>query len=235
VPAQLAIQEYPGMGLELGDMRLGNRDWCAVTEASPADGNSELWLRQPNSAPVRFAFRDQLKADAVAVVAELRKAGWRMEIVSGDRAAVVAPLARQIGISTWKADCRPDDKVRHLAGLAASGRKVAMIGDGLNDAPALAAAHASLSPVRAADVAQSAADFVFQGDGLAPVAATLTLARRVRRLILQNFTLALAYNLLAVPLALAGLVTPLFAAVAMSSSSLLVTLNALRLHGRGAP
>ena len=231
VPAQLQVQEHPGMGLQLDDMRLGNRDWCAVDEASPDDGNSELWFRQPDQAPVRFAFRDQLKADAVAVIGELQEAGWRIEIVSGDRAVVVEPLARQLKISNWRADCRPDQKVAYLRVLAATGCKVAMIGDGLNDAPALAAAHASLSPVRAADVAQAAADFVFQGETLAPVAMTLALARRVRRLILQNFSLALAYNLLAVPLALAGVVTPLFAAIAMSSSSLLVTLNALRLRG----
>lgn len=235
VAARLEMREHPGMGLELDGLRLGNRIWCQVDAASPQDGNSELWFRQPGQEPVRFAFRDQLKADAPAVIEQLQKAGWRIEIVSGDRAAAVEPLARQLGISQWRADCRPDEKVAHLRGLAQSGRKVAMIGDGLNDAPALAAAHASLSPARAADVAQAAADFVFQGDGLAPVATALILARRVRRLILQNFSLALAYNLLAVPLALAGFVTPLFAAVAMSSSSLLVTLNALRLHGRGAP
>ncbi len=244
VAAQLAVREHPGMGLELelasGPLRLGNRVWCEVDVASPDDGNSELWFRQPGQAPVRFAFRDQLKADALGVMETLRKAGFLIEIVSGDRAEVVEPLARRLKITQWRADCRPDEKVAHLKGLAQSGRKVAMIGDGLNDAPALAAAHASLSPARAADVAQAAADFVFQGEALAPVATALILARRVRRLILQNFSLALAYNLLAVPLALAGLVTPLFAAIAMSSSSLLVTLNALRLNalrlnGRGAP
>jgi P-type Cu2+ transporter len=235
VAARLEVREHPGMGLELDSLRLGNRDWCEVHIASPSDGNSELWFRQPGQTPVRFAFRDRLRADAPAVIEKLQKAGFRIEIASGDRAEVVEPLARQLNISQWRAACRPDEKVTYLHDLAQSGCKVAMIGDGLNDAPALAAAHASLSPARAADVAQAAADFVFQGEALAPVATALLLARRVRRLILQNFSLALAYNLLAVPLALAGLVTPLFAAIAMSSSSLLVTLNALRLHGRRAP
>ena len=238
VAARMEVREHPGMGLALGDLRLGNRAWCGVDVADRAgaeDGNSELWFHRPDQAPVRFAFCDQLKEDAAVVIDKLLKAGWRIEIVSGDRAAVVQSVARQLKIPKWRADCRPDEKVAYLQDLAAAGRKVAMIGDGLNDAPALAAAHASLSPAGAADVAQAAADFVFQGENLAPVATALTLARRVRRLILQNFSLALAYNLLAVPLALAGVVTPLFAAIAMSSSSLLVTLNALRLHGRGTP
>lgn len=233
VSAQLAVQETPGMGLEFDGQRLGNRTWCGVGAADAADvedGNSELWFAQPGRAPIRFALRDQIKADAVEVIGNLQKQGWHIEIVSGDRAAVVGPVAQALNISSWRADCRPDEKVAHLQGLAAAGRKVAMIGDGMNDAPALAAAHASLSPARVADVAQAAADFVFQGEGLAPVATTLTLARQVRRLILQKFSLALFYNLAAVPLALAGFVTPLIAAIAMSSSSLLVTLNALRLH-----
>ena len=232
VSAQLAVQEIPGMGLECNGLRLGNRAWCAVEGADVEDGNSELWFARPGHTPIRFALRDRLKADAVAVIGKLQKAGWQVEIVSGDRAAVVGPIAQALNVATWRADCRPDDKVAHLQERSAAGRKVAMIGDGMNDAPALAAAHASLSPARAADVAQAAADFVFQGEGLAPVMAALELSRQARRLILQNFSLALAYNLLAVPLALAGFVTPLVAAIAMSSSSLLVTLNALRLHLR---
>lgn len=235
VAPRLEVREQPGMGLALGGARLGNRVWCEIAAASPKDGNSELWFRETGQGPVRFAFRDRLKPDAPAIIEKLQKAGWRIEIASGDRAEVVEPLARQLKVSQWRADCRPDEKVAYLQDLAQSGRTVAMIGDGLNDAPALAAAHASLSPARAADVAQAAADFVFQGERLAPIAVTLLLARRVRRLIRQNFALALAYNLLAVPLALAGLMTPLFAAIAMSSSSLLVTLNALRLNARDAP
>ncbi|MBT5192976.1 MAG: heavy metal translocating P-type ATPase, partial [Rhodospirillaceae bacterium] len=126
VAARLEVREHPGMGLELDSLRLGNRDWCEVHIASPSDGNSELWFRQPGQTPVRFAFRDRLRADAPAVIEKLQKAGFRIEIASGDRAEVVEPLARQLNISQWRAACRPDEKVTYLHDLAQSGCKVAM-------------------------------------------------------------------------------------------------------------
>ncbi len=196
----------------------------------PATG-PELWLARPDREPVRFAFEDQPRDDAAGVIETLKDRGYGIELVSGDRSAVVAALAKTVGIEHWQAESRPRAKTERLSALAAVGRKPVMIGDGLNDAPALAAAHASMSPVAAADVSRAAADILFQGDALAPVIEALHVARRSRRLMVQNFALALGYNGLAVPLAMAGLVTPLIAAAAMSASSLVVTVNAFRLHG----
>jgi Cu2+-exporting ATPase len=138
-------------------------------------------------------------------------------------------VARRLGLADWQAECTPQQKVERLQALAGGGKRVLMVGDGLNDAPALAAATVSVSPSSAADISQTAADAVFQGDRLAPVLELLDVARRSGRLVKQNFALAFGYNALAVPLAVAGFVTPLIAALAMSGSSLAVTGNALRL------
>ena len=234
---EVAVTEHPGDGLEAvidGEtLRLGRRAWCGITEEAgeTEDGATmELWLAGPGRQARRFVFHDALRPDAAAVIAQLRAEGFRIELLSGDRAPVVAEVAAQLGIATWQADCRPADKIARLETLAAEGRRTAMIGDGLNDAPALAAAFASLSPAEAADVSQIAADMIFQGERLAPLAEALRTARRSRRLVLQNFTLAMVYNLIAVPIAVAGFVTPLIAAIAMSASSILVTGNALRLN-----
>ena len=138
--------------------------------------------------------------------------------------------AKSAGIATWGGGVRPDGKIAWLRDLSAAGSKVLMVGDGLNDAPALAAGHASLSPSTAADTSQTAADAIFQGERLAPILETIAVARKARAMSLQNFAIALGYNALFVPLAMAGYVTPLLAAIAMSASSIAVTGNALRLR-----
>jgi Cu2+-exporting ATPase len=231
------VRETPGHGLSLataaGEVRLGSRAWCGVSDDGGEPG-PELWLARPGRAPVRFGFADPLRPDAAQVVDALRRRGLGLVLLSGDRAATVAPLADALGIADWKAGCTPADKVDRLEALAAQGKRVLMVGDGLNDAPALASALVSLSPSSAADISQTAADAVFQGRILAPVLEVLVTARRADRLVRQNFALALAYNTVAIPLAVAGLVTPLVAAVAMSASSLVVIGNALRLGRRTA-
>jgi Cu2+-exporting ATPase len=189
----------------------------------------EMWFAMPGEPPCRLAFTDRPRADAKPVIERLHRRGYRLVLLSGDRPSAVAQLAGLLGIDDWRASCLPADKVEALNLLAGAGRKVLMVGDGLNDAPALAAGFASMSPASAAAVSQTAADLLFQGRLLAPVALALGLARGADRLVRQNFAVAIFYNVAAVPLAIAGMVTPLLAAVAMSSSSLLVTVNALRL------
>jgi Cu2+-exporting ATPase len=154
--------------------------------------------------------------------------GLDLHILSGDRADVVRPIALALGVAKWKGELKPAEKIAFIHQLQAQGRKVLMIGDGLNDAPALAAAHVSLSPITAADLTQAQADAVFLGDRLAPVLNAVVIARRARSLMLENLWLAAIYNAIAVPLAIIGVVTPLIAALAMSGSSILVTVNALR-------
>src|SRR5262249_25362156 len=172
---------------------------------------------------------DGLRRDAAEVVQRLNAAGLDTELLSGDRAGVVEAVAGHAGIGRWKARMLPAQKIARIAALQAAGRKVLMVGDGLNDAPALAAAHASLSPLTAADISQTAADAVFQGDRWGPFREVLAVARATRRMALQTFAIAIGYNCLFVPLAMAGLVPPLLAAIAMSASSIAVTANAVRL------
>lgn len=233
VPVAEGVREVPGCGLalatEAGEIRLGRHGWATTHATGASDGGPELWLARPGHPPVRFGFADPLRADAAEVVAALRVQGAEIEILSGDREAAVVEVAARLGIARWRAAATPAEKIAHLEELVARGRRVLMVGDGLNDAPALAAATVSLSPASAADISQTAADAVFQGSRLSPVLDVLGIAARADRLVRQNFGLALAYNVLVVPLAVAGFVTPLVAAVSMSSSSLLVVGNALRL------
>lgn len=238
VPAAAEIREVPGAGLsgivDGRPARLGSRAFCGVGASGPDDDAMEIWFVRDGDLPQRFAFADRPRADAAATVEILKRRGYRLALLSGDRQAVVARIAAELGIEDWQAGCGPADKVAALEGQARSGAKVLMVGDGLNDAPALAAGFVSMSPASAAAVSQTAADLLFQGQLLAPVALALQTARLADRLVRQNFALAVLYNLGAVPIAMAGLATPLIAAVAMSSSSLLVTANAFRLWAPGS-
>ena len=228
VPAS-GVEEVPGRGLKRllpeGEERLGSAEWCGVTSY----GTSEVWYRRNSDAAVGFRFADALRGDSAEICAELKRRGYPLALLSGDREDAVAPLARAVGIQTWRAELKPADKIDWLGARAKEGRKVLMVGDGLNDAPALAAAHASISPASAADISQRTADFVFQGTLLAPVVEIIATARRARWVALQNFAVAFVYNIVSVPFAMAGYVTPLIAAIVMSTSSILVTLNATRL------
>jgi P-type Cu2+ transporter len=231
----MAAQEFPGEGVSAAHggetVRLGSVAWCeAEAEAAPVAAAwpdaSLIALRTPERAVV-FAVRQGLRPDAAAVVAEVAR-GHQVEILSGDREPAVALVACELGVTRFESGLKPADKIARLKALAAIGRRALMVGDGLNDAAALAAAHVSISPISAAHIAQAQADALFLGDRLAPVADALRISTKARRLMLENLWLSVVYNLIAVPLAILGYVTPLIAALAMSGSSILVTLNALR-------
>ncbi len=230
VPAS-GVTEIPGKGLEWqapeGIWRLGSAAFTGQTDDQSRD--QSLWLVDPQGHADCFRLTDPLRPDAVPTVTRLRSTG-EVEICSGDRPAPVSTLASRLGITQWRAAQSPADKVAHLEMLRAQGRHVLMIGDGLNDAPALSAAHVSIAPANGAEISQNAADLVFQGDRLEPVELVLRIARQSDALMRQNLALALLYNLAAVPLAISGYVTPLIAALAMSSSSILVVANSLRLN-----
>ena len=234
VSAPEGVEETPGRGLlralPRGEERLGSAEWCGI---AAKDGASEVWYAPDWQAPVCFRFADALRSDAAEVVAECKRRGYPVALLSGDRKSAVETAACASGIVTWQGELTPAHKIDWLADSAKQGQKVLMVGDGLNDAPALAAAYASISPANAADISQRAADFVFQGERLSPILEVLSTAKRARNLALQNFGVAFCYNIIAVPFAMAGYVTPLIAAIVMSTSSILVTLNAARLAGSG--
>ncbi len=223
-------REVHGEGVEAGPMRLGRRSFAAPQAADSDDGAMELWFADGVRPPVRFAFADAVRSDAAQTIAALRKRGMRVELISGDRRAAVAAAAREAGIEDWVAGASPSDKTARLAALRAEGKFPLMVGDGLNDAPALAAAHASASPGTALEASQAASDIVFQGEGLSALVEAVDVAKAARARVVENLLFSALYNIVAAPLAMAGLLTPFIAALAMSSSSLIVTLNALRLQ-----
>ncbi|MBV9287819.1 MAG: cadmium-translocating P-type ATPase, partial [Hyphomicrobiales bacterium] len=229
-------EELPGQGVRAldgdgGEVRLGSVAWCeAEAEAAPVAAawpDASLIALRTGARVVVFAVRQALRSDARAVVAEIARKR-EVEILSGDREAAVALVARELGGMRYEASLKPAEKIARLSALARSGKRALMVGDGLNDAPALAAAHVSISPISAAHIAQAQADALFLGERLAPVKDALRIATKARRLMVENLWLSALYNMVAVPLAVLGFATPLIAALAMSGSSILVTLNALR-------
>lgn len=221
------IRELPGFGVE------GHWQGQPVSLGRPASAEATAALAVELSGagvPVLLTFEDSLRPDAQRVVGDLKGLGINSAIISGDRATAVAPVARTLGL-TAQTGMLPEDKLDAIARHTGSGSKVLMVGDGLNDGPALAAGHASMAPASASDAGQNAADAVFMGDSLLPVATAIKVARATQHIVRQNFIIAIGYNAIAVPLAIAGLVTPLIAAAAMSGSSLIVVANALRLKG----
>ena len=213
--------------------RLGRPEW-ALSRLEPKPQASQLGsvvLSKDGRLLAAFNFEDRVRSGAREAVTALASDGFALEILSGDREEPVRQLAAALGIPHISS-VSPGGKASYIASAATSGRKVLMIGDGLNDAPALVAAHASMAPASAVDVGRNAADLVFLRESLLAVPHALAIARNARRLVWENLMLAVGYNLIAVPIAILGYVTPLIAALAMSGSSLLVVANALRVQGR---
>jgi len=223
------VDEIAGSGLRatIGgvEVKLGSAAFCDVDQAD--EGRPALWLRSGTDAPVSFRFNDPLRTDARDTIAKLTRLGYQIELLSGDRCAIVEAAAKQSGIATWQAELKPDAKAARIEALKASGRHVLMVGDGLNDAPALAAGHASIAPSTATDISQTASDVIFQGAKLGPLVEILAVSKASHAAAIQNFVIAIGYNIIFVPLAMIGVVTPLIAAVAMSVSSITVTANAV--------
>jgi Cu2+-exporting ATPase len=230
------FREEPGQGVEGrvgGDFyRLGRMGWASAGSQGPSDAS--VWISRNGEPAGSIVVSDDLRLGAREAVREIVRLGLPVEILSGDRRAEVLRIADTLEISRRWHGALPDGKVGRLAELASAGRRTLMVGDGLNDAPALAAAHVSIAPSSAADVGRMAADLVFFRPSLAAVPQAICVARQAARLVKQNLALAIAYNALVVPVAVAGYVTPLMAAVAMSSSSIIVVANALRLPRAGS-
>jgi Cu2+-exporting ATPase len=223
--------EHAGLGMEarLGKrvVRLGRPDWVGSAGNAPDTAATAFAITGGGTHLILFG--DTPRPDAAEAVARLKRLGFDPELLSGDSWPVVTALGTQLGIS-GRPRMSPADKYRAIETLQAAGRHVLMVGDGLNDGPALKAANIAMAPSSGSDVGQLAADVVFFGERLMPVPIAIAAARRTMAVVRQNFAMAIGYNVLAVPLAIAGQVTPLVAALAMSGSSLLVVANALRLR-----
>ena len=224
------IQEVPGFGVEAtfkGEVvRLGRADWVGAISGA----RTATFYRRGDTTAVEFEFVDDLRNGVEKLVAEFESVGISVEILSGDTQAAVADVANQLNISNYSAAVTPAEKYDRLRALKADGQRVLMIGDGLNDTAALCEAHVSISPSSALDAARSASDIVFLGENLDQLVGLIPLAKASQKRITENFRIATFYNIVAVPVAIAGFATPLIAALAMSLSSISVTLNALRIR-----
>ncbi len=235
------IANFPGQGVEARAagrrVRIGTESFCRELAGRPARYTLEdaaltpVFLADERGWLAAFLLQDGLRAEAAAVVGGLRAAGLRVHLLSGDHPAAVASVAARLGIAAWTGGATPQEKFAYVQRLQREGRIVAMVGDGLNDAPVLAGADVSFAMSEGADAAQLQADFVLTANALNGIPEAFRLARRAMRIVRQNFGWALAYNALALPFAAAGWIGPWEAAVGMAASSFIVVLNAMRVGG----
>jgi Cu2+-exporting ATPase len=232
------LTALPGEGME-GEIegrryRIGNPAYVAALSdtayvAPETSIATQVLLGDEDGLIARFELSDELRTDAVAAIAGLRTLGLEVEILSGDALGAVHRVAEKLGVDRARSGLRPDDKLARVRELQADGHRVAMIGDGVNDAPVLAGADVSIAMGQGAQLAHASADMVVLSERLVVLAEGVEKARATRRVIKQNLGWAILYNVAAVPLAAAGLVAPWMAAIGMSFSSLVVVFNALRL------
>ncbi len=235
------VTEYPGKGLEaqyLGDTyHLGSTKWlfADTSDAKIDDTSSSVILTKNGELQAQFDFEDLPLPGAAEQVKRLIDTGLNVQLLSGDIKSSVQKTANLIGITNFKAECSPDEKLRIVEDFQEQDHRLLMIGDGLNDVPALSVAHASMAPASGADAGRSAADFLMLDAEKLPVMETMEISRKANMYIRQNFKMAILYNFLALPIAILGFATPLIAAIAMSTSSILVVLNSARLMWRKQP
>jgi Cu2+-exporting ATPase len=245
---ELQIQENQGLGLESvfqnKILKLGRKEFCGINfevlqmscflkfgEDSKRDAKGDD-KGDAKGDKVIFFFEDEIKSDAKSVISQLKNFGKKIILLSGDSEKVVCDVAKKLEISEFYFEQTPISKVQFLEKLRAENKKFAMIGDGLNDAPSLALADVSISFSKAADISQNIADIIIQGQKLMPIIALLKSSKKAITLMKENLWIALIYNLIAIPFAVTGQVVPLVAAIAMSSSSLLVLFNSLRMNSQ---
>ena len=233
--AATAVSAVPGAGVEATvdgrRLRLGRVDFSLRGAPVPAGREGDVLLADDRGPLAAFTLGEQLRSGARSAVADLSAQGLRVEIASGDAPARVAAVAEEAGVGQWRARQLPEDKLQRLADLRAGGAQVAVVGDGINDAPILAGADVAVALASGADLAQASSDIVLTSESLESLPLAVRLARDTLSILRQNQRWALAYNLSAVPLAAFGLVPPWLAALGMSLSSLLVVLNAMRIGG----
>lgn len=226
------VEEVEGCGVKAklngSSLRLGSRTWCG-DETDTDSGLVEVWLEKEGGDKTCFLLQDVLREDARDTIEHFKKHNVSTVLLSGDREQVVNAVSAQVHADEHFAEQNPKDKFAKITALQEHGHKVLMVGDGLNDAPVLAQADVSIAPGTAIDLAQQSADIVFLGDNLSSVFEAYELSKKSQKMVLQNFTLAVLYNIIAVPLAVMGMVTPLIAAIAMSGSSLVVIANSFRI------
>jgi Cu2+-exporting ATPase len=241
-PRVSELNAQPGQGIEGvidgHQYRVGSPVYVAALSGREApellaNGATQVLLGDREGPLARFELRDELRDDADLAIRRLRELGLEVEILSGDAAAAVERVAGQLGIAHARSGMRPDDKLARVRELQAEGHCVAMIGDGVNDAPVLAGADVSIAMGQGAQLAHASADMVVLSERLTTLPEGFRKARATRKVIKQNLAWAILYNFSAVPLAAAGLVAPWMAAIGMSISSLVVVFNALRLKGNG--